>query len=250
MREQIEQIRVLLEELEQSTSGEATAFKESFELFELPELVASVVDYLQPLLTPYEAAMYWHVFRHSIIAKGDVHVRVSTRKLCREVVLSGSGQSKFVSQGKIRDTLSALESKGAIGKMGEANRQGTPYRVYLPEEISACIDAMAARQRAELPDLDPKKELDFYNIKENRVKILERDGYKCQHCGKQLTRFTATLDHLQPVSQHGDNSYENLVTSCLLCNSQRRATPLTDWMARRTGSQRPGDGPAASDAET
>jgi hypothetical protein len=59
MREQIEQIRVLLEELEQSTSGEATAFKESFELFELPELVASVVDYLQPLLTPYEAAMYW-----------------------------------------------------------------------------------------------------------------------------------------------------------------------------------------------
>ena len=46
-------------------------------------------------------------------------------------------------------------------------------------------------------------EVDFYNVRENRIKIYERDNYVCQHCRKQLTRFSATLDHLQPVSEGG-----------------------------------------------
>jgi 5-methylcytosine-specific restriction endonuclease McrA len=36
-----------------------------------------------------------------------------------------------------------------------------------------------------------------------------------------LTRFTATLDHVKPVAEGGDNSLENLVTACLDCRTKR-----------------------------
>ncbi len=79
---------------------------------------------------------------------------------------------------------------------------------------------MSTAQKEQLPRVDPKRDLDFYNIKENRQKVSERDKYLCHYCKKQLARFSATLDHIQPISKGGDNSYENLVTACLLHNSQ------------------------------
>ena len=91
---------------------------------------------------------------------------------------------------------------------------------------------MSRAQKEQLPHIDAKRELDFYNIKENRLKVFERDKYLCHYCKKQLTRFSATLDHIQPVSKGGDNSYDNLVTACLLHNSQRNAQPIMDYLAR------------------
>lgn len=63
----------------------------------------------------------------------------------------------------------------------------------------------------QIESVNDHKELDFYNIQENRYKDFERDGYKCHYCQKQLTRFSATLDHIQPVSKGGDNSFNNLL---------------------------------------
>ncbi len=57
------------------------------------------------------------------------------------------------------------------------------------------------------PDVS-EKDLDYYNVRENRIKVFERDDYKCRYCGKQLTRFTATLDHAKPLSEGGDNSFD------------------------------------------
>ena len=97
---------------------------------------------------------------------------------------------------------------------------------------------MSRIQQAQLPKIDPKRELDFYNVKENRQKVFERDKYLCHYCNKQLTRFSATLDHIQPVSRGGDNSYENLVAACLLCNSQRNAQPIMDYLTRKQDAQK------------
>ena len=130
-------------------------------------------------------------------------------------------------------TLKGLVTKGAISAAGDTNNAGTPYRIHLPEEIALCREAMSKVQEEQLPQIDPKRELDFYNIKENRLKVFERDKYLCHYCKKQLTRFSATLDHIQPVSQGGDNSYDNLVTACLLHNSQRNAKPVMDYLARK-----------------
>lgn len=229
MIEEIKQIKELLEKIEESNKNESEkSFKESFELFELPEIIKSIVDYLQPLLSPYEAAIYWYMFRHSIIETGDVFVRVSTRGLGSNVVTSSSGQSVSLSYKKVQNTLMDLEMKKAIKKVGDTNRDGTLYQVFIPDEIEICKENMKKTQLESLPKIDPKKEMDFYNIKENRNKIFERDEYKCYSCGKLLTRFSATLDHIQPISKSGDNSYDNLVTCCLHCNSKRINKPIME----------------------
>ncbi len=93
--------------------------------------------------------------------------------------------------------------------------------------------------RAERTAAEPKAEasqnmkLDYYNVKENRIKVYERDEYKCRYCGKQLTRFTSTLDHIKAVANDGDNSFDNLVTACLDCNSRKNKRPVGDFLAEQ-----------------
>ncbi|MDY6918549.1 MAG: HNH endonuclease [Chloroflexota bacterium] len=233
----IKRIRELLAELETQEAEEAGPNpQEWFGLLELPELVASVVDYLQPLLLPIESAIYWYMFRHSVVENGDVHVRVSVRGLAKSTVRSSHTRqhSDTLSYAVVQKSLIALRDKGVVAEAGDTNRDGTLYRIYLPEEIGMCRDRIATMKTIGLPKVDIHGELDFYNIKENRQRVFERDGYKCHYCGKQLTRFSATLDHIVPISTGGDNSYDNLITACLHCNSQRRASPVMDQIARRT----------------
>lgn len=46
----------------------------------------------------------------------------------------------------------------------------------------------------------------------------------CHYCGKILTRRTATLDHIIPHADGGENHSSNCLLSCYPCNSQRGRT--------------------------
>jgi 5-methylcytosine-specific restriction endonuclease McrA len=236
MKDRLDQIRRLLNELEEQTVPAATQGNNlGFSAVELPLVIQEIVDDLQPLLTPYDAAFYWHLFRHSIAQNGNPRLRVSTRGLQKGVVKSSSSNAADnpVSQMKIREVLRALESIGAIRKEAEPNRDGTLYRVLIPDEIEACRRFRAERAAEEPRPEVSKDEIDFYNVRENRIKIYERDQYKCRYCGKQLTRFTATLDHVKAVAEGGDNSFDNLVTACLECNSRKHKRAVGDFLAER-----------------
>ena len=113
----------------------------------------------------------------------------------------------------------------------QPNRDGTLYKVCLPEEIELCREAMKKMEVPVKMPINLAKEADFYNVAENRLQVFERDEYGCHYCGRQLTRFTATLEHLQPVSKGGDNSLGNPITSCLLCNSRRGNRSVMDMLA-------------------
>jgi len=229
MNDIIDQIRNLLDELEKrSIDSNEQTFMQNFDALEIPDIVINIVDYLQPDLSTYEAAIYWFLFRHSILKSGQQYLRASVRGLMKGVVTSSSGQSKDLSYGAVQKSLQGLEEKGVIFKAGNTNREGTLYKVLLPEEISLCQERMKKAKEEKLEHIDTKKYLDYYNVRENRLKVFERDAYKCRYCDKQLTRFTATLDHIQPVSRGGDNSFDNLVTSCLHCNSRRGNRPVMD----------------------
>jgi hypothetical protein len=228
MNKRLEMIRQLLSELEvEGSATTATAGDRDFSALELPLILQEIVDDLQPLLEPYDAAFYWFLFRHSILKDGSPQLRVSTRSLRRAVVKSAHSQNdeKTISLGKVQESLRALENIGALRKEGEPNREGTLYRVLIPEEIEACRKFRSERMASE-PDLfiDPA-DIDYYNVRQNRTKVFERDGYLCRYCQKQLTRFTATLDHVTPVAEGGDNSLENLVTACLDCNTRKTSEP-------------------------
>jgi HNH endonuclease len=239
MKDTISQIRTLLSQLESEASqaDKATEFR-AFSGLELPDIICDVVDLLMPELKPYELSFYLHFLRHSIIEKGTPYIRVSRRGLQSGVVKSpyagstsggkdpDSGAASFKT---VRQAIEGLETVRAIRQEGEANRDGTLYRVLLPEEIEVC-QRRRAEQLARPTISATEREADFYNIRENRLKIYERDNYRCTYCGKQLTRFTATLDHITPVGEGGDNSAENLKTACLQCNSRKTARPLGDFL--------------------
>lgn len=48
--------------------------------------------------------------------------------------------------------------------------------------------------------------------------ILERDDFRCRHCG--VRRFL-TVDHIVPLDKGGTNDRENLQTLCRSCNSSK-----------------------------
>jgi Fe2+ or Zn2+ uptake regulation protein len=239
MKDKIESIRGLLNDIESKIGdSDDKLFVHNFNALELPGIVSDIVDFLVPALQPYEASFYFYLFRHSILSSGQQYCRVSTTALTKGVVISSAAQrGESLGLNTVRATLRGLEEKGVIVKHGEPNQQGTPYKVLLPEEIDMCQKLKEQSSSRELPKpVDEERELDFYNVAENRLKIFERDNYQCHYCKKQLTRFTVTLDHIQPVSQGGDNSYNNLITACLHCNSERGNRPIMDFVVKKDES--------------
>jgi len=228
-----------------ATDNSATAERALVSGLELPDIIRDVVDLLNPALKPYEAAVYMYMLRHSIVETGSQMMRISRRGLRTGVVKSAYADrpdrpadkdtdSKAASYKTIQTAIDGLVALRAIRQEGEPARDGTLYRVLLPEEIEFCRQAREVRAAAlPSPAIDEAREADYYNVRENRVKVYERDNYHCRYCQKQLTRFTATLDHVQPVAEGGDNSFGNLVTACLDCNSRKNVRPLGDFLAER-----------------
>lgn len=62
----------------------------------------------------------------------------------------------------------------------------------------------------------PKKEIKF-----TRQNIFERDGYTCQYCSHRFDSKELNLDHVIPREKGGKNSWDNVVTSCIRCNSKK-----------------------------
>ena len=55
----------------------------------------------------------------------------------------------------------------------------------------------------------------------SRKNILIRDQYTCQYCNREFGAADLTLDHVVPRSRGGNNTWENLVASCLRCNNRK-----------------------------
>jgi 5-methylcytosine-specific restriction endonuclease McrA len=71
----------------------------------------------------------------------------------------------------------------------------------------------------------PPPPADRYFTGELRTRILERDGYRCQYCGKRVFNDyppdhpdRANIDHATPYPV-GPTTFENGKTSCTVCNA-------------------------------
>lgn len=59
------------------------------------------------------------------------------------------------------------------------------------------------------------------SIRFSKSNVFLRDGYRCQYCGDDVSRKSATLDHVLPVSHGGRSVWENCTTACMTCNSSK-----------------------------
>lgn len=54
-----------------------------------------------------------------------------------------------------------------------------------------------------------------------RREVFSRDNYTCQYCSGQFGADQLTIDHVRPKAQGGITSWENCVTSCKSCNTNK-----------------------------
>lgn len=67
-----------------------------------------------------------------------------------------------------------------------------------------------------LYDRLPRKEVKF-----TRQNVFLRDKHTCQYCARILPERDLNLDHVLPRDKGGKMSWENIVTSCVPCNTRK-----------------------------
>jgi 5-methylcytosine-specific restriction endonuclease McrA len=171
--------------------------------FLVPRLRLSVID----------RAVYSHLLRHSHL-EGKAQLRFSILGLARHLGLSG---------GPVRDAVRRLVEQNVL-RLVERSKAGHVVEVRLPEEIRA------ARHPARIPRAFDLEEADFLKTKALRLAIHARERSHCSYCLRRLTASIHCLDHVVPRVQLGRNSYRNLVSCCLECNSQKGERPAEDFL--------------------
>ena len=164
-----------------------------------------------------DRSAYSHLLRHSRL-ENRMQLRFSIAWLARDIGLSG---------GATRNSVRRLVSLGALRLLGRS-KEGHTVEVRLPDEIPELRRAMRALPRiAKMPDIE---EVDFMRTRTLRKAILARDGELCFYCRKRLNDRMRCLDHVRPLSRAGRNSYRNLVSCCLECNSQKGERSAADLL--------------------
>lgn len=70
------------------------------------------------------------------------------------------------------------------------------------------------------------KNVPFKKVAKTRNNIFKRDNHTCGYCG---SKSDLTLDHIIPKSKGGGDTWENLVTCCRSCNTQKDNLTLEEF---------------------
>jgi 5-methylcytosine-specific restriction endonuclease McrA len=182
-------------------------------------------DLLAPRLSVIDRAVYSHLLRHSRLEGRQGH-RFSIRGLARHVHVSDSGT---------RDAVRRLAEQGAL-RLVERSKAGHVVEVRLPDEIQAVrLSRSESRDAAKEEGVRGRAEInieeaDFLQDRTLRKAIHAREGSQCFYCLRRTTPTVQCLAHVVPRAQLGRNSYRNLVSSCMECNSQKGERPAGDFL--------------------
>jgi len=69
---------------------------------------------------------------------------------------------------------------------------------------------------------------EIQKVPPTRENVYKRDNYECVYCGNS-TQKLLTLDHVIPQSKGGKNTWDNLVTACKQCNSEKADLSLEEY---------------------
>ena len=167
-----------------------------------------------------ERVVYAHLLRHSHLA-GKRQLRFSIPCFARSVRLSDA---------TTRQAVRSLNAKGAL-RLVDRTQAGHLAEVFLPEEIHAAppegaVPACLAR-RLRTDDLE---EMDFLQVSSRREAIHVRERGQCFYCMRRFAMRGRVLDHIVPLARGGTNSYRNLVSCCVECNSQKGESAAEDFL--------------------
>ena len=165
-----------------------------------------------------DRVVYLYLVRHSRL-EGQRQLRFSISWLARGTRISG---------GPARNAVRRLVAKGAL-RLLERSRAGHVIDVALPEEVCPARPArIGAGGRS--PDDRSLENIDFLQTKALREALHLRERGFCFYCRRQLTPQLRCLDHVIPRARSGHNSYRNLVSACVECNSTKGMVRAEDFL--------------------
>lgn len=188
---------------------------------DLKRAIEQFQDHLALRLDTYEQAVYLYVLRHSRLVGLD-EVTIGFKSARKKMALGIGEAGKPMSEHTCYEKLRSLEKKGCLDILS-TERAGTRVRLRLPDEIAGVVPKEVAP-----PATDPEA-FDFFSVPQNRALLLEREGHRCFYCLRQLNGDNHVIEHVRSRPD-GNNSYRNLVATCIQCNNRKGAAQAEDYI--------------------
>ncbi len=195
-------------------------------------------DVLAPRLglTVKERAVYSYLLRHSLVV-GKLRLQFAVMSLARTLGLS---------IGAARHAVRRLDELGAL-RVLKRSKTGHLAEMRLPEKIRAIrpgrngalmalgvgavgVGTTGAVGAAEESPAATLENMDFLKTWALRKAIHDRERGACFYCLRRTPAHVHGLDHVVPRVRLGRNSYRNLVSCCLECNSRKGDRPARDFL--------------------
>ena len=127
-----------------------------------------------------------------------------------------------------------------FGAWSNRSKTGHVVEVRLPEKIRPeKLDGVESQAAVAIKEDGADagapiniEEADFLQNTTLRKAINAREGNQCFYCLRRTTTTVQCLDHVVPRARSGCNSYRNLVSSCIECNSQKGEKAADDFLRR------------------
>jgi HNH endonuclease len=181
-------------------------------------------DVLAPRLglSTADRAVYCHLVRHSRL-EGKVRIRFSMDWMAR-----GMGFCRETG----RDALRRLGNLGIL-RLIERGKAGHLVEVRLPDEIRAIRSHLRkAGNAAPQPAAVNLEKLDFFKNPALRQAIHARERGVCFYCLRRTSARKLCLDHVVPRAKQGRNTYRNLVSCCMECNTGKCERSAADHLSK------------------
>ena len=198
-------------------------------------------DVLAPRLglSVKERAVYSYLLRHSLVV-GKLRLQFAVMALARTLGLS---------IGLVRQAVRRLDELGAL-RVLERSKSGHLAEMRLPEKIRAIrlrkngasmavgvgatgavgVGAAGAAGAAGEPSASTLETTDFLKTWALRKAIHDRERGACFYCLRRTPANVQCLDHVVPRVRFGRNSYRNLVSCCIECNTRKGDRPVPDFL--------------------
>ncbi len=190
-------------------------------------------DVLAPRLglTVKERAVYSYLLRHSLVV-GKLRLQFAVMSLARTLGLS---------TGATRQAVRRLDELEALRVLKRC-KTGHLVEMRLPEKIRALRPGkngallttgavgMGTTGAAGQPPASTLETTDFLKTWALRKAIHDRERGACFYCLRRTPAHVHGLDHVVPRVRLGRNSYRNLVSCCLECNSRKGDRPARDFL--------------------
>ncbi len=179
-------------------------------------------DVLAPRLglTVWDRAVYSYLLRHSLVV-GKLRLHFAVLSVARDLGLSN---------GPVRQAVRRLDELGAL-RLLERSKTGHLVEMRLPEQIRAVRPGRngASRDAGE-PPASTLETTDFLKTWALRKTIHDRERGACFYCLRRTPANVQCLDHVVPRARFGRNSYRNMVSSCMECNTRKGDRPARDFL--------------------